>query len=118
LVFVAALLLVLAGAPTAAAPAGAAASHVAAPAASSPTRHAPDRDSAALAKVPTIERFVVATSAPSRRLGAGGAKLKALRPCLRRVLDRSGAGIDREAGARLLRASNTPCCVRGPPASA
>lgn len=120
LALVGALLLFLAGLPTLASHGIEATSRPGGAITSTRSDASPQRpEPPQLAAVPGTHRLVVVASRTHRRFGTGGAKLRVVGSFDRLVEPRAGtARIDVDAEPRLLRASNTPCCVRGPPPAA
>jgi hypothetical protein len=115
-----ALAVFLAGAPVAAGP-GVAVGAAAGRASKAPNSdHAPERDSTpSLTALPARHHGSTVATGAGRRAGDTGTRLVALGATDARLrVERTTASVDAEADARLLRASNTPCCVRGPPAAA
>jgi hypothetical protein len=117
--FLVAFVMFVGTAPTVAGSAASSATSTGRHAARSASEGTSRRDGPKLATLTVRHRSAIATSGSSRRSGERSAKLRALcaaNPCV--AASAGVAGVDDEANARLLRASNTPCCVRGPPAAA
>ena len=72
-----------------------------------------------LSTLPLRHRASVAVPGTGRRFSHGTSRLFTLGAADARVrAEGAFALVDTDADARLLRASNTPCCGRGPPAAA
>jgi hypothetical protein len=115
-----AILIVVASAPTAWARGIDAGQNAGAGAVAPRSERAPDHEGApTLRALPVLQRASVAAPGTGRRLGDRGSRPFTLSAVdVARRAQGEIARVDGEADARLLRASNTPCCVRGPPAAA